>query len=110
MPNYLILKLSDKEKSIPFSDSKLLAERANGAWRFTPARLNGVNTALLLFRGQILEEYEIGRKITYDLIDKRITFDMSPVSHSTLKGKSLEYKTSNPASLVDSKKLQSLLR
>lgn len=109
MGEYLILKLSDKESAIPFSDSQKLTERANGAWRFTPARLKDVKTALLMFRGQVLEEYELGEKIVYNLNTKRITFDLTPVAKSQFKGKMLDYKTANPASLLDDTKIHSLL-
>ena len=38
--NYVILKLSDKEKGIPFGDDEKLLERANGSWRLTPNKLS----------------------------------------------------------------------
>lgn len=109
MSQYLILKLSDKENAVPFSDSEKLTERANGSWRFTPARLEDVKAVLLMFRGQILEEYELGDKIIYNRKTKRITFDLTPIKNSQLKGKLLNYPTANPASLLDDTKIQSLI-
>lgn len=109
MGKHLILKLSDKDNAVPFSNSKKLIEKANGAWRFTPARLTDVETALLMFRGQVLEEYELGDEIVYNLKSKRITFDFTPVVNSKFKGETLDYKTANPASLVDTARINSLI-
>lgn len=98
--DYLILKLSDKEIGIPFSDDEKLLERANGNWKLTPLKLGKVKRALLLFRGQVLNEYKIGNKIIFDRDNTRITFDMETVVNSSYKDKVLDYKTPNPASII----------
>lgn len=110
MSNYLILKLSDKDTSIPFGDSKALTEKANGSWRFTPARLKDVDRVLLLFRGQVLEEYTMNDEVIYNRKENRVTFDLEPVSNSKLKGKSLDYPTANPASLLPKNELQNRIK
>lgn len=97
---YVILKLSDKEVGIPFSDDEKLLERANGEWRLTPAKLGKAERALLLFRGQVLNEYEVGNKIIFDRDKTRITFDMKTIENSNYKGCVLDYKTPNPASII----------
>lgn len=107
--DYLILKLSDKDKKVPFNSEKKLIERANGSWRITPAKLGDIDKALLLFRGQVLEEYEIGDIITFDRKNNRITFDMKVIKNSKYKGKILEYKTANPASIISKAKLNRVL-
>ena len=98
--NYVILKLSDKEKGIPFGDDEKLLERANGSWRLTPNKLGDAKRALLLFRGQVLNEYKIGSKILFDREDTRITFDMETIRDSKYKNKVIDYKTPNPASVI----------
>lgn len=106
---YIILKLSDKDKNIIFSDVKDLITRANGEWRINPQRIGKIDTALLLFRGQIIGEFSIGEILKYNRITKRTTFDMKPVSNSKYIGKILNYKTSNPATVMDDKKLKDSL-
>jgi len=107
--DYLVLKLSDKDKKVPFNNEKKLIDKANGSWRITPAKLGDVDKALLLFRGQVLEEYEIGDTIIFDRKNKRMTFDMKVIKNSKYKGKILEYKTANPASIISKSKLNRVL-
>ncbi|MBF7026033.1 hypothetical protein [Staphylococcus kloosii] len=108
--DYIILKLSDKEIGIPFSDDEKLLERANGNWRLTPAKLGKAKKALLLFRGQVLNEYEVGSKIIFDRDNTRITFDMKTIDNSNYKGKVLNYKTPNPASIISKSDLDKRIK
>lgn len=107
--DYLILKLSDKDNKVPFNNEKKLISRANGSWRITPTKLGDTDRALLLYRGQVLEEYEIGDSIIFDRKNNRTTFDMKVKKNSKYKGKSLEYKTANPASIISRVKLNRIL-
>jgi hypothetical protein len=107
MEKLLILKLSDKDRTIPFGNDEELVDRANGSWRISLSKINGVKRALLLFRGRVLEEYEIGSKIIADTSNSnRLTFDMTIVEHSDFKNKILDYRTANPASVVEVEKIK----
>ena len=104
MNKLLILKLSDTDRTIPFGNTEGLIERANGAWRISLGRIKGVKRALLLFRGRVLAEYEIGSKITVTVDEEdrhRLTFDMKEVENSEYKDRILKYRTANPASVLD---------
>lgn len=98
---YLILKLSDREQGIPFNDPEELRKRAEGAWKLTLKTLGETDRALLLFRGQILGEYEIGNQFGFNRATGRITLALTPVVNSTMLNKVLHYPTANPASLLD---------
>ena len=102
MSKVLILKLSTTERGIPFTDSEALMERARGSWRISIQKIKGVKRALLLFNGSVLEEYAIGDEVLANLADNkcRLTFDLSLVESSSLKGRSLVYPTANPASVA----------
>lgn len=112
MDKLLILKLSDTDRTIPFGDKKGLLERANGAWRISLNRIKGVKKALLLFRGRVLAEYEIGSKIIVTVEEvkgkerHRLTFDMKEVENSVYKDRILDYRTANPASVLDVGKIK----
>jgi len=103
--NYLILKFSDRDNDIPFGNEAAMTEKANGAWRITVPKVGDTRTALVLLRGQIINEYAIGDKLTYDRHTSRMTFDLTPIDNSKLKNKHLSYKTANPASIMDEDKL-----
>ena len=105
----LILKLSDKERSIPFSNDKKLTERANGSWRITPQKVADVTECVLLFRGQIIAEFKVGSTLNFDRFETRTTFDMQFVHNSKYVGKFLKYPTANPASIIDDKKFKDIL-
>lgn len=108
MGKYLILKLSDKDRTISFGNSEELVKRANGAWKISLKKIEGVKKALLLFRGCVLAEYEIGSKIIVNDTDEgyRLTFDMKEVENSRHKSRILDYRTANPASVAEEEKLQ----
>ncbi|TPR14992.1 hypothetical protein DY052_06080 [Apilactobacillus timberlakei] len=97
---YLLLKLSDKEHNIPFGNSDDLIKRANGSWKLNPSTVSGINTAFLLFRGQILAEYKIGSTLIYNREVHRISFDMSENKNSKYINKNLKSRTANPASTI----------
>lgn len=109
MTKMLILKLSDKEKEIPFNDEEKLKSRANGKWRITPQKIGKIEKALLLFRGQVIAEYKIKPTIIYDRSNKRTTFDMETIKNSKYIGKMIDYKTANPASTIEQKSLETII-
>ena len=102
MTKVLILKLSTAERGIPFTNRTALLERAKGEWRISIQKVKGVKRALLLYKGAVLEEYAIGDKILTNLADNkcRLTFDLSLVEDSKLKGHLVSYPTANPASVT----------
>lgn len=109
---YLILKFPFKAVNVPVTDPVALNKEANGVkgWYINPARLHGVTNAIIMYRGQILDEYSIGKVITYDKEEKRCKFKLKPLKKSSLKGKMLsQYKTPNPASLLSEERLKELL-
>lgn len=105
---YLILKLSESDREIPFGNSDELVKRANGSWRISLKKIEGVKRALLLFRGSVLAEYEIGPEIVAKNTPTgyRLTFNMKEVEDSKHKGRILNYRTANPASVVEENKLK----
>ncbi|AGY82862.1 hypothetical protein [Carnobacterium inhibens] len=105
MNDYLILKLSDKDLDIPFSNEKALTERANGSWVITPRKIGKTNRALLLFKGQILKEYSVGSVLIFDRDSRRTTFDMTPLENSIYQGRRLRYPTANPSSILSEKNM-----
>lgn len=110
---YLILKLPYHAYNVPFNNAAALLKEANGVegWRITPTRLHDVEHAILLFRGQILEEYHINEVITYNKDERRCKFDMKPVKNSGFKGKMMsDYKTPNSASILEFDKLEMLVQ
>ena len=102
MTKVLVLKLSTAERGIPFTNRTALLERARGEWRISVQKIKGVKRALLLYKGAVLEEYTIGDKIMTNLADNkcRLTFDLSLVEDSRLKGHLVSYPTANPASVT----------
>jgi len=107
--SYLIFKLTERDLDISFDNEKDLRERASGEWRITPAKVNKIKTAFVLYKGQIIAEYEVGSRIIYDRDSGRTTFDLVSVSQSNLKGKFLESKTSNPCYTIKEKDFQDKL-
>ena len=109
MSNYIILKLSGKEIGIPFGNDKKLLEIANSQWRLTPAKLGNAKRALLLFRGQVLNEYEVDDQIIFDRQETKITFSMKTIKNSNYKNKVINYKTPNRASIISKENLDQLI-
>ncbi|WP_420496631.1 hypothetical protein QA540_10960 (plasmid) [Macrococcus psychrotolerans] len=103
---YLILKLSDKEQGIPFNDRAELKKRAEGDWKLTLKTLGQTDRALLLFRGQVLGEYEIQDQFYFDRSTGRVTLSLVEIDNSSMLNKVLDYPTANPASILDEKDLK----
>lgn len=101
--SYIIFKLTEKDLVISFNDSKALRERASGEWRITPAKIGKIETAFVLYKGQIIAEYQVGSKIVYDRNNGRTSFDLKTVAKSDFKGKFLGSKTSNPCYTIKEK-------
>lgn len=102
MTKILVLKLGTSERGIPFTDREALLERAKGSWRISVQKIRGVKRAILLYNGTVLEEYNIGDEVLANLADNkcRLTFDLTIVEDSNLRGKQIVYPTANPASVA----------
>ena len=105
MNEILILKTNGV---VPFTDRDALLERARGEWKISVQKIRGVKRAVLLYQGAVLEEYEIGDKLLVDLSQRppRLTFDLSIVEDSKLRGLVLDYPTANPASVAEVENLK----
>jgi hypothetical protein len=105
MNKILILKTNGV---VPFTDRDALLERARGEWKISVQKIIGVKRAVLLYQGAVLEEYEIGDKLLVDLSQRppRLTFDLSIVEDSKLRGLVLDYPTANPASVAEVENLK----
>lgn len=89
-----------KVNVVPNSRTELL-ERVHRAWRINPGRLFNQERLIAVYKGEILEEYEV-KGYAPDKIDpKRVAFDLDIIAGSNLKGKKIDYKTSNPCTIID---------
>ncbi|MFD2446701.1 hypothetical protein ACFSO7_22435 [Bacillus sp. CGMCC 1.16607] len=78
-----------------------LKERTRRAWRINPARLYNQDTLIAVYKGEILEEYKVLGYGQDEIETDRVAFDLEEVPNSKFKGQKIEYKTSNPCTLVD---------
>lgn len=105
---YLVLKLSDKDREIPMNTVDLI-KRANGTWRMTLSKLGKTNKAVLLFRGQVLADLDIGPNVTWHRDSNRISLDTQLSTPQIYKRKHLAYRTANPASIIKDNNLENYL-
>ena len=103
---YMIIKLSDKRNGridpIPFGNEHKLRERVEGPWRISLKTLYETSHALALYKGQIIAEYRLRSSIQIDRANHRVRLMLDPdKASSKLVGKSLNYPTSNPVSVLD---------
>ena len=113
--NYLILKLSDRKYPIPYNDRERLKKRAEG-YTDEPGKIGGWKTsfvtiwkttkALAIFRGQILAEYEIEDSIKLNREEKKVLLNLKEIKNSKYLDKVLDYKTTNPCSVLNTKDFQ----
>lgn len=106
---YLIIKLSDyrngKLAPIPFGNPNKLKERVSGPWRTTLKTLYETNHALALYKGQVIAAYQLRASVILDRRTHRISFTMDEAK-SPLIGKTLDYPTPNPISVLDTKDMK----
>jgi len=81
-----------------------LRERVRKAWRINPDRLYNQQELIAVYKGEILEVYEVLGYQRDTEHENRIAFDLREAS-SELKGEKIIYKTANPCTIVDKKKL-----
>lgn len=77
-----------------------LHERVRRAWRINEGRLYNQKRVIAVYKGEILEEYEMLGYGKDEIQLDRVAFELKEIE-SELKGKKIEYKTSNPCTIVD---------
>jgi hypothetical protein len=92
-----------KVNEVPNSKQGLL-ERARKAWRINPDRLYNQDEAIAVYKGEILEVYEVKGYRPDDQQEERVQFDLSE-KPSNLKGRKIVYRTANPCTIVEPSKL-----
>jgi hypothetical protein len=78
-----------------------LKERTRRAWRINQDRLYNQDTLIAVYKGEILEEYKVLGYGADQVEPKRVAFDLEEVPNSQLKGKTIDYRTANPCTIVD---------
>ena len=90
-----------KINEIPAGGPSALKSRAERAWKITPEKIMGQTKAIVLYKGCILEEYEI-LNFQQDLeAPNRIAFKFSEVPNSLFKGHRIDYPTGYPCTITD---------
>lgn len=93
--------------------AEALKERTRKAWKISPKRLDEVKHVIVLYRQKVLEEYNLGSPLIYHLGGEekgRVELQLEDyVEEKTLKGKTLQYQTSNPATIKAYKDLMELI-
>lgn len=82
-----------------------LKERTRRAWKINQDRLYNQETLISVYKGEILEEYKVLGYGPDKSEPNRVAFELEEVSTSNLKGKRINYRTSNPCTIVDPLKL-----
>jgi hypothetical protein len=78
-----------------------LKERTRRAWRINQDRLYNQDILIAVYKGEILEEYKVLGYGADQVEPKRVAFDLEEVPNSQLKGKTIDYRTANPCTIVD---------
>lgn len=92
----IVLKL----KQPPINDPKALLEQAQESWRITPTKLLNQPRALVVYKGTVLEEYEVLGFHPSKSNPNKIAFDFKPVANSLFKNrKIINYNTANPCTV-----------
>ena len=104
---YLIIKLSDKRDGRldppNIYDDKALRERACGDWTTSLPTLYNTNHCLVLYKKLILREYILSDEITLVREKNRIRFHiLKEIKDSKYVKRMLDYRSSNPLSVLDS--------
>lgn len=93
-----------KVNEVPTS-KETLKERVRRAWRINSGRLYNQDKLIALYKGEILEEYKVLGYGPDDEHEGRVAFDLEENQRSHWKGKKIEYKTSNPCTIVNPRDL-----
>ncbi|MFI3684266.1 hypothetical protein VBH15_04835 [Vagococcus fluvialis] len=102
--NILVLKTSE-ENLLTIEDIK---EQVQGDWKFNPSRLPQVDAVIVLNKGTVIAEFELGNEVKYFLDEKRVRLQLNEIKVSTgLLNREISYNTQNPATLSTLKDLRS---
>lgn len=82
-----------------------LKERVSRAWRINKGRLYNQDEVMALYKGEILEVYELKGYKTDDKEANRVAFDLEE-KVSNLKGRKIKYPTSNPCTITSIHELE----
>jgi hypothetical protein len=83
------------------NSKEALKERTRRAWRINQGRLYNQEKLIAVYRGEILEEYKVLGYGSDELEPKRVAFELEEIPNSPLKGQKIEYKTSNPCTIIN---------
>jgi hypothetical protein len=89
-----------KINKVPSSKEGLM-ERARKAWRIKQDRLYNQDKLIVVYKGEILEEYKVLGYGPAENEPNRVAFDLEEVPNSQLKGQKIDYPTANPCTIVD---------
>lgn len=81
-----------------------LKERVRRAWRINADRLYNQDELIAVYKGEILEVYKVlgyGKDAVHP---DRVAFELEEIQ-SSLKSKKIVYKTANPCTIVEPRKL-----
>lgn len=88
-----------KLKSLPQGDESL-KERVEKAWRININRLSNQNTLIALYKGEILEVYNILNCKKDTEKKDRVVFKLKETQNN-FKCNQINYKTRNPCTIID---------
>lgn len=86
-----------------------LKERTSRAWKANIKNYINEERLIVVHQGVILEEYDVNTVMPDKLEPNRICFDLTEVNESKLKGMLINYKTSNPCTIVDVEELGDII-
>lgn len=84
-----------------------LKDRVHRAWRINPGRLYNQTELIAVYRGEILEVYNVKGYQQDEEQPDRVKFDLEE-KDSPLKGRKIVYRTANPCTIVDPNALELL--
>lgn len=107
--DYLILKVTPDRMFTALKTRKPLEKIMSDNWRITPKKTRDVERALVLYNGVILGEFHVSNERSINRDTNTLNFTLTPIKDSKLINKMINYKTSNPASVMSNEKLKSLI-
>lgn len=106
MTDILVIKLNEKPESQ--EDLKIRAEKS---WKINPSRLKNIKYVIVLFKQEVVAEYELLPNVKYNLETGRVELQFKDVDNNILglMNKQLDYNTSNPCTIASLNKLEKLV-
>lgn len=112
---YLVLKISNSHALDIFANNKNIMNEIEKSWRITPYAVKDVWRGIVVSDGMIISEFIIEEDLIYhrnkeNPIKARTEFKFEEVSGSKLIKRKVDYQVRNPASVIDEKRLQEILK